>query len=285
LTGEGRRAIVATTMSVITLLTDFGLCDGYAGVLKGVIWGIAPEAQIADITHQIRPQNVREGALALGRAAPFFPKDTIHLAVVDPGVGTARRPIAARLGDQFFVGPDNGLCSLLFFHARERGDVFLFFLLNRPKYWLAEVSSVFHGRDIFAPAAAHLASGIRLSELGDPIRQPVLLQIPEPRRTPTGWLGEVLHVDSFGNLSTNLDRGHVGAADSNLPLEGFQLRIKGASVSRLVRTFGDEAAGELVALFDSAGKLCICEVNGDAARRLEVQVGELVELTVESSAG
>ena len=119
-------------MSVITLLTDFGLKDGYVGVMKGVIWGIAPEADIADITHLIQPQNILEGALALGRTASFFPPGTIHVGVVDPGVGGRRRPIAARLGDQFFVGPDNGLCSVLVEQAREAQDEVAFVHLDRP---------------------------------------------------------------------------------------------------------------------------------------------------------
>ncbi len=189
-------------MTLITLLTDFGLKDGYPGVMKGVIWGIAPQAQIADITHLIQPQNVLEGALVLSRAAPYFPPGTIHLAVVDPGVGTSRRPIAAMLGNQFFVGPDNGLCSQLLAHSQLVGASTHFVHLNRPEFWLSQPSSTFHGRDIFAPAAAHLANGVDLSELGTPIGDPVVISPPQPVRSkrrlarrgdPGGQLWKSLH--------------------------------------------------------------------------------------------
>ncbi len=152
-------------MTVITLLTDFGLRDGYSGVMKGVIWKIAPQVQIADISHTIKPQNIFQGALALARTAPFFPSGTIHVAVVDPGVGTQRRPIGLRLGEYYFVGPDNGLFTLVIEHAESLGVVIQVFHLNQTTYWLPEVSRVFHGRDIFSPVAAHLARGIPNSSM------------------------------------------------------------------------------------------------------------------------
>ena len=154
-------------MPVITLTTDFGEKDGFTGVLKGVIWGICPDAQIADITHSISPQNVLEGALALWRAAPFFPAGTVHIAVVDPGVGTNRRPMAARLGDYFYVGPDNGLFTPMIEDARNNNQVVEFVHLDKPKFWLKNVSHTFHGRDIFAPVGAHLANGIFNHQVGD----------------------------------------------------------------------------------------------------------------------
>ena len=153
-------------MRVITLTTDFGLRDGYAGVLKGVIWKIAPEVKIADISHLISPQNVMEGALTLGRAAAYFPEGTIHVGVVDPGVGTSRRAIAARLGLQYFVGPDNGLFTVLLEQAEGKQEKIEVFHLNRPEFWLSSISNVFHGRDIFAPTAAHLGQGVRLESMG-----------------------------------------------------------------------------------------------------------------------
>ena len=191
-------------MKLISLLTDFGMKDGYVGVMKGVIWGIAPGIQIADITHDIEPQNILEGALALKRAVPYFPDGTIHLAVVDPGVGTARRAMAARIGKHFLVGPDNGLGTFLFDWAQARGESVHIVELDRPEYWLAEVGSSFHGRDMFAPAAAHLANGVPLSELGTDIGDPVRLKMPQPRRTPTGWSGEIIHIDHFGNVESNI---------------------------------------------------------------------------------
>jgi S-adenosylmethionine hydrolase len=259
-------------MTIITLLTDFGLKDGYVGVMKGVIWGIAPQAQIADITHQIQPQNVAEGALALGRVASFFPAGTIHLAVVDPGVGTQRRPIAARLGEQFFVGPDNGLTTLLVEHARQSNSQVQFVHLDRPQYWLAEISKVFHGRDIFSPVAAHLANGVPLAELGSPIQDPRLLGFSQPQRVETGWRGQVILLDNFGNLSTNLTRQHLTGISPVL------VRIAGRQIHGLVNTFGDAQPGELVALFGEADDLSISIVNGDAATVLSVGIGEPIEV-------
>jgi S-adenosyl-L-methionine hydrolase (adenosine-forming) len=259
-------------MSVITLLTDFGLKDGYVGVMKGVIWGIAPQAQIADITHQIHPQNVLEGALAFGRVASFFPGGTIHVGVVDPGVGTSRRPIAARLGEQFFVGPDNGLCTVILEHARELGAAIQFIHLDRSEYWLPDVSSVFHGRDIFAPVAAHLANGITVTDLGAIIEDPILLEIPKPKRIQRGWLGQVIIVDNFGNLSTNLTGAHLAEEGE------YKVVIAGHILQGLIRTFGEAKLGELVVLIGEAGDLSISVVNGSAADRLRVGVGEPVKI-------
>ncbi|MGB9641528.1 MAG: SAM hydrolase/SAM-dependent halogenase family protein, partial [Anaerolineales bacterium] len=151
-------------MSVITLTTDFGLKDGNVGAMKGVIWKIAPSAQIADISHLISPQNVTEAALVIYRAARFYPPGTIHMVVVDPGVGTDRRPIAGLIGDQYVVGPDNGVFTRMMLAAESLGKPMRFVHLNRPEFWLPQVSYVFHGRDIFAPAAAHLAAGMSLTE-------------------------------------------------------------------------------------------------------------------------
>jgi hypothetical protein len=259
-------------MRAITLLTDFGLKDGYVGVMKGVIWSIAPQAQIADITHQIRPQNVMEGALALGRATPYFPPGTVHVAVVDPGVGTQRRPIAARLGIRFFVGPDNGLCTVMVEQARRQGAEIRFYHLDQPRYWLPAVSNVFHGRDIFSPVAAHLVNGVPIEALGAPISDPVLLALPEPQRHGGGWRGQVMVVDNFGNLSTNLTRQHL------LEQGAVTVRIAGQSVRGLVRTFGDGEPGQLVALIGEEDELTISIVNGDAAAALGAGVGDPVEV-------
>jgi S-adenosyl-L-methionine hydrolase (adenosine-forming) len=145
---------------IISITTDFGQLNGFVGVMKGVIWGIAPAGQIADITHDIPPQNVRLGAYALWRAVPFFPPGSIHIAVVDPGVGTHRRPIGAQLGSQRFILPDNGLITPMLEDAEKAGQLIEIVHLNNPAYWLPEVSHTFHGRDIFAPTGAHLAAGV-----------------------------------------------------------------------------------------------------------------------------
>ena len=153
-------------MPILTLTTDFGTKDGFVGTMKGVIWSICPTVQIADISHEISPQNVIEGAYALGRAYAFFPSGTIDVAVVDPGVGTARRPIAAMVGQQVFVGPDNGLFTQMVNDADMKGWLVKIVHLVNQKYFLPQVSSTFHGRDIFAPVAAHLAAGVVLEDLG-----------------------------------------------------------------------------------------------------------------------
>ena len=259
-------------MKIITLTTDFGLRDGYAGVLKGVIWSIAPDAQIADITHEISPQNVMEGALTLGRVAAYFPPGTVHLGVVDPGVGTNRRPIAARLGGQFFVGPDNGLFTTLVVRAEKEAQAVEVVHLSRSDYWLTEVSNVFHGRDIFAPCAAHLANGMPLGMLGEVISDAVRLELPAPIRLENGWRGQVTSIDHFGNLSTNLDRQTLSEM-----LVG-RVTIGKATIKDLVRTFGEGNPGQLVAMIDSSNALSIALVNGNAAEKLHARIGDIVEV-------
>lgn len=263
-------------MSIVALLTDFGLKDGYVGVMKGVIWGIAPTAQIADITHAIQPQNVLEGALALGRAARYFPEGTVFIAVVDPGVGTARRPLAAKLGSRYFVGPDNGLFSVVLNQAEAAGDETVFYHLDRPEYWLKDVSNVFHGRDIFAPVGAHLAAGELVEKMGTRIADPLRIEIPRPVKTARGWRGQVLHEDAFGNLAANLGAAEVGDG------QDVVIEIGGQTIRGLVKSFGERPVGELVAMLDSAGLLSIAVVNGSAAARLKLGTGALLEITIQS---
>ncbi len=260
-------------MTVITLLTDFGLRDGYPGVMKGVIWKIAPDVQIADISHSIKPQDILQGALALARTSQFFPSGSIHVAVVDPGVGTLRRPIGLHLGEHYFIGPDNGLFTLVLEQAEARQALIRVVHLDQSKYWLPEISKVFHGRDIFAPCAAHLAMGIALEDLGTPILDPIRLQIPHPESIHGGgWRGQVIEIDTFGNLSTNIDQSHL------LPLAEVFIQIAGRRIERLVNTFGDSPKGTLIALYGTAHDLMISIVNGDAAHTLNVSVGDVVDV-------
>ncbi|KAF0107228.1 MAG: hypothetical protein FD147_2419 [Chloroflexi bacterium] len=259
-------------MPIITLLTDFGLTDTFIGVMKGVIWSIAPDVKIADLTHNIRPQNVLEGAYSIADAAPYFPAGTIHVCVVDPGVGTARRPMAASIGDQLFVGPDNGLFTLLIEKAKDFPTPPVYMHLNRPRFWLPSISYSFHGRDIFAPVAAHLAAGAAFEELGDPISDPVRIPIPEPQKTAEGWQGQVIQIDHFGNLITNLSRVHLP------PGGGVNLHVGETLVSDFVTSFGSRPPGALVAMIDSSGRLAISEVNGSAAARLGIHEDEPVLL-------
>ena len=263
---------------MITLMTDFGLSDTFIGVMKGVIWTIAPQVQIVDLTHEIRPQNVLDGALNIAEAAPYFPAGTIHVCVVDPGVGTARRPMAALIGGQYFVGPDNGLFSLLIEKGKDLTTPPVYIELSRKRFWLSEVSQSFHGRDIFAPVAAHLAKGVPIEELGDPFENPVCLSLPKPQKTGEGWQGQVLRVDHFGNLITNFTRLQLP------PTGGVNLHVAGASITQLVTTFGSRPTGELIAMLDSSGHLSISVVNGSAAERLGVCADEPILLTFTSEA-
>jgi S-adenosylmethionine hydrolase len=260
-------------MTVITLLTDFGIRDGYPGVMKGVIWKIAPDVHIADISHSIKPQNILQGALALARTASFFPPGTIHVAVVDPGVGTPRRPIGLHLGQHYFIGPDNGLFTLVLADAESSGSSIQVVHLDQSAYWLSEVSRVFHGRDIFAPVAAHLAMGVALNAMGTVIYDPVRLEIPHPQAIHGGgWRGQVMEIDTFGNLSTNID-------DSILSrLGGVSVFIAGHQIDDLVPTFGDRPVGTLIALYGTAHDLVISVVNGNAAQVLNATIGDAVEV-------
>ena len=259
-------------MSVITITTDFGEKDGFVGTLKGVIWSIASEARIADITHEVPPQDVLTGAIALWRAAPFFPAGTVHIAVVDPGVGTKRRPMAAKIGGQYFVGPDNGLFTPMIVDAERAGAKNVFVHLNKPKYWLKNVSHTFHGRDIFAPVAAHLAMGTPLKSLGTPFTDPVRISLPQPEKLTNGWRAHITVIDVFGNLTTDLPASMLETR------EGLRIRIAGREIDGLVESYGHRQPGDVVALVDSEGYIEVAVVNGSGAETLGAKLGDPVEI-------
>lgn len=262
-------------MAIITLMTDFGIKDGNVGIMKGVISGICPDAKLIDLSHMVGPQNIREAALILARSAPYFPKGTIHVVVVDPGVGTQRRPMAARIGDWFYVGPDNGTITLLLERAEQESWPCEFVNLDKPKYWLENVSYVFHGRDIFSPSAAHLANGLQLKELGTVINDPVRLQLPKPVQIEDGWRGEAIHIDHFGNVASNIRTENLGGMLDRR--EKISVHFNGVEVKGMVKTFGERPEGELVALMGSTGNLILSVVNGNAAARLNARVGDPIE--------
>lgn len=259
-------------MKLISLLTDFTQQDGYVGVMKGVILSIAPDAPIIDLSHQIPPQDVQQAARMLGRSAPYFPAGTIFVCVVDPGVGTRRRGIIARLGTQSYIGPDNGLVTLLYQSAERSKDQIAIFTLENPGYQVSPVSRTFHGRDIFAPAAAHYFNGAPIESFGQPVSDPVLVEFPEPRRTRNGWQGEVISIDSFGNLACNLTRAHIDKPEST------RIHIKHRMIHGLKSTFGQNQPGELTAMLDSFGYLSISVVNGSARDELDAEVGNMVKI-------
>jgi S-adenosylmethionine hydrolase len=265
-------------MSVITLMTDFGIKDGNVGVMKGVIWGICPTAQISDLSHVVQAQNIREAAIIFARSVPYFPKGSIHIVVVDPGVGTARRPMAAQIGDWFYVGPDNGTITGLLERAEPAGWPITFVELNRKEYWLPAVSFVFHGRDIFSPVAAHLANGVALQDLGISFTDPVRLELAKPEKTENGWLGEVTHIDHFGNIGSNIRVEHLGEAMEHKA--NIIVRLNGMDIKGLVNTFGERAVGDLIALFGSTGNLSVSVVNSNAAQKLGTKIGDIVEVVI-----
>lgn len=213
------------------------------------------------------------GANTLWRAAPFFPLNTVHLAVVDPGVGTDRRAMAAKIGGHYFVGPDNGLFTPLILDCERVGGEMIFIHLNKPDYWLQNVSHTFHGRDIFSPVAAHLAAGVPLMELGTPFTDAIRLSLPSAERTSNGWLAHIAVIDTFGNMTTDLP---ASALDGH---RDVRIIVKGQEINGLVQSYGQRMSGDLVALADSDGFVEVAVVNGSAAKMLDMKPGDTVEIT------
>jgi len=276
------------TPALITLSTDFGLADGYVGTMKGVMLGIAPDTQLVDITHQVAPQDIHEAAYILYTAYRFFPPRTVHLVVVDPGVGSGRRPIAVQLSHGVFVGPDNGVFS--FVMAEERVDRVV--ELADPRYRLPAVSRTFHGRDIFAPAAAHLAAGVPIGDLGPTLKDPVLLPLPQLDVTSQTADGVVLHTDHYGNAITSVGRllwrGDVlslapafrreDEGHARFRADEATVTVAGQELQGLHGTYADVEPRALVALVGSEGHLEIAVREGSGAERLSLQPGDPVSL-------
>ncbi len=256
-------------MPIITLTTDFGLADGYVATMQGVILSIAPGATLVDLSHQVPPQDVRSGAFVLYQAVPYFPTDTIHVVVVDPGVGSQRRALAVHTSHGTFVAPDNGVLSYVLASA----DVHEAISLTNPDYQLPRVSTTFHGRDIFAPAAAHLAAGVLLNDLGPRAINLVRLGLPEPEVAPDGDLiAHVMHVDHFGNLILDVTARHLQA--------DVTLEVAGHTIEGLGRTFADVTPGDLVAYVGSSREhLEIAVRDGDAARETGLKIGDAVTIS------
>jgi S-adenosylmethionine hydrolase len=257
---------------LIALLSDFGSRDHYAGTMKGVMIGICPDISLIDITHDITPHDVLGGALQLAATCRFFPAGTIFLAVVDPGVGSARRGIAAEAGDYRFVAPDNGLLTAVFRELPPRRIV----ELTERRYARPTISRTFEGRDRFAPAAAWLAKGIQLGALGRTISTCHLLDIPEPEVSPASLRGVVLLADRFGNLVTNIDRR---AVESFAHGGAVTLTLGGIAVAGLVATYADIPPGQVCALFGSTDHLEFALDGRSAEGALSLGRGAAVEIT------
>ncbi len=257
---------------LITLTTDFGTRDAYVAAMKGVILGIHPDVRMIDVSHDVQHADVMEAAFTLRRAYPFFPKGSVHLVVVDPGVGTNRRAIAVQHDGHFFVGPDNGLLPLLL-GERDLLDVVE---LNRPRFWREhEPSTTFHGRDIFAPVAAHLSLGRSLEEVGTRISGLTPLHWALPITDEQGIQGWVVHVDHFGNCITNIPRELFEAVAGNRRVKCY---VGTAILEGVEPTYGAVAIGEPLLLFDSSDHLEIAVSGGNAADLLGIRKGAPVNL-------
>jgi S-adenosyl-L-methionine hydrolase (adenosine-forming) len=258
------------TGPIVTLTTDFGQRDPFVGVMKGVILGICREATPIDLTHEIAPFDIREAAVALESAWRFFPRGTIHLAVVDPGVGGRRRALALEAGGHYFVGPDNGLFSFALMR-----DEWSAVAVEAPAYRRSEVSRTFHGRDIFAPAAGHLAAGVPLQHLGPRVTDPIQLPLPRCRRTGDEILGEVIGTDRFGNLLTSVTAEMV----SELAPDGaIKVALAGQEIRGLASSYEESPPGVAAAIVGSSGRVEIFVKNASARAVLGASPG--AELTI-----
>jgi S-adenosylmethionine hydrolase len=252
---------------IITLLTDFGTKDHYVASMKGVILNINPQCLLIDLTHQVNPNDIEEGAFILASTYSYFPKGTIHLAVVDPGVGGSRKPILLVTRNYFFVGPDNGLFTLVAQRERLKQVV----ALTKKKYFLSKVSNTFHGRDIFAPVAAHLSLGIKPNTFGYKINSLKELKFQKPFVKDGKLVGEIFHIDAFGNLISNIDEGKLFRFIQSRP---YVIRAGRKAISGLKKGYWQGKKGEPIALLGSGGFLEISVREGNAQKRLKVRRGD-----------
>ncbi len=270
-------------MSIITLITDFGDRDGYAGVMKGVMLGISPEARFVDISHQIDPQDLVQAAFLIQSSYRYFPSKTVHMVIVDPGVGTGRAVLAFSAAGHYFIGPDNGVLQLV---ARSE-DISWLIAVDNPDLFLHPISDTFHGRDIFAPVAAHLLNGMTPEKLGslmDPNRMVALHYVDPQMDENEDLMGTIIDIDRFGNLITDLDASWFVSKQHLMSVQQFNkeiimavgnIRIKG-----LAATFMDRRVGDFVAYIGSRNYLEIAVTQGNASKRLNVTKGAQVRVTL-----
>lgn len=257
---------------LITLTTDFGLVDPYVAEIKAVIFGINPDVKIVDISHQIERFNIKMGAYVLAAAAPYFPKDTIHIVVVDPGVGTKRKPILIETRNSFFIGPDNGVLAL----AAEKKGIKHVYEISNPKYMLLRVSTTFHGRDIFAPAAAYLSKKVPPSEFGPEIRKIVRPQFAKIIRKGSMLVGEIIHVDGFGNIITNFTAKELELLNVK---ESVNIKIKEAALKlKFCKAYAEVDVEKPLAIVGSHDFLEISVNQGSAAKFFGARTGDKVTL-------
>lgn len=260
---------------LIALLTDFGAADGYPGVMKGIILGIAPGISLVDLTHEIPPQDVRAAAWVLHTSWRYFPEGSVFLCVVDPGVGSARHPLALQAGGRVFVGPDNGLFSYV---LAEHTDVCAV-ILDNPRFFHESASATFHGRDIFAPAAAWLAAGVAIEELGSALARESLVcfALPQPHWQRDTLEAHCTHIDRFGNILTDV---HGAWAQAVFAAPSAVLTIAEHIITTRARTFAEGPEGALFLYLDSSGYLAIAQRNGSAAARLAFPTADIIRMTL-----
>jgi S-adenosylmethionine hydrolase len=257
---------------IITLTTDFGLTDHFVGTMKGVILGICPDAEIVDISHDVAPFEISQGGFLLAQACSYFPAGTIHVAIVDPGVGTARRPILVQATGHYFIGPDNGVLAMMYREVPHKVRE-----ITNGKYFLHPLSRTFHGRDIFAPAAAHLASGVRPASFGKLIDDHLKVEFYKPQRSARRvWSGTILHVDRFGNLITNFRLDEF----PDIRTRPFEMAAGPRKIHRLALNYADSEPGEVFLIAGSSGYLELAANQAPAAKLLGCGPGAPAELTL-----
>ena len=259
---------------IITLTTDFGTSDAYVGIMKGVILGINPDVQVVDLTHAIPPQDIHDAALSIHSAHRYFPAGTIHTIVVDPGVGSDRRAVACQTDRAFFVCPDNGILTYLL-HEIENADgqSINAVAIQNKAYYLPEVSNTFHGRDVFAPVAAHLSLGVPLANIGPPVEDLVQLPIPIHQVSGNTIIGQIVKIDRFGNAITNISESVLAGIGST-----YEIRVGSTRLMRLNRAYAESGIGKPLAIIGSFGLLEIAINGGSAEVSLGLKWGDVVEI-------
>ncbi len=259
--------------NIITLTSDYGLKDFYVGAMKAAMLEIAPNANLVDISHAIPPQDIMTGAWVVRNAAFLYPKNTVHLVVIDPTVGSDRNPIIVKINHQYFVGPDNGLFSLLIDEPVTEA-----IKITNPKYWRKDRSKTFDGRDLFGPVAAHLHQGVPMGEFGEPLEEIMEYHWAKPISDKSGIQGWVLHIDSFGNLITNISKELI---DKTIPNKNVKIYVGTAILKRIVSTYSDEQDGNPVAYIGSSGMLEVAINKGNAAELLGISQGAQISIVVQ----
>jgi len=260
-------------MAIITLLSDFGLKDSYVAEMKGIILSTSPDTGIVDITHDIKKFDIEMGMFILASAVRYFPDGTVHVIVVDPGVGSQRRAVAVETEKYYFVAPDNGVLTL----ALKQERIVKSIELTNSAYFMDEVSDTFHGRDIFAPVAAHLSLGVEIEALGHEAGELEEIQLSEPEVSQSGIKGHVIHIDKFGNLITDIKQELF---NSVILSRRFSIKVGGIRLERISRSYAEVSAGEPLAIFDSFGNLEIAVNRGSATEKLEVRKGDSIEIII-----